>query len=274
MERTGPALTLMATILFACGGPREPAGPIDVRIGEPTPPPPTLEPLPTSTTKPEPVESPVPTVDPEQTDVLLPSSWVEPKGRGIAFGEAMKRAREARDAFGAMDKPTPVGDVNAPAPAAKLWFIKAEVLVDRASRSYATAFHASDAPREGRIDAMAEAAELDALLARRLDEMGVAILPAPWKSDPQIRATFEDVAQGPFKRWRDEARILARRCVEIAQDERVATPAVKRCAAIRSGPPLPATKTVTQDPKTPCPCNPGDPLCSSGIGGWCAARSP
>lgn len=264
-----------ATILFACGGPREPAGPIDVRVGEPAPPPPAFTSLPTTRpTMAEPVvESLVPTVDPERSDVLLPSSWVEPKGLAVSFADAMKRAREARDGFGNLEKPPPVADVAAPEPAAKAWFIKAEALVDRASRSYATAFHASDASREGRIDAMAEAADLDALLARRLDEMGVAVLPGPWKTDPQIRATFEDVAHGPFKRWRDEARVLARRCVEIAQDERVATPAVKRCAAIRSAP-VANTKTVTKDSKNACPCVAGDPLCSASIGGWCAARAP
>lgn len=261
--------------VFACGGPRAPTGPIDVRVEEPGPPPPAFVPLPAMTLTAEPLETPIPTVDPERTDVLLPSSWVEPKGLAVPFAEAMKRAREARDSFGSLERPSPIADLAAPEPAAKAWFIKAEALVDRASRSYATAFHASDAPREGRIDAMAEAAELDALLARRLDEVGVAILPGPWKSDPQIRATFEDVAQGPFKRWRDEARVLARRCVEIARDERVATPAVKRCAAIRSGPPV--AKSVTKDPKDPksaCPCVAGDPLCSASIGGWCAARSP
>ena len=50
----------------------------------------------------------------------------------------------------------------------KTWFIQAQSLADQASRMYAAAFHAPDATREGRVDAIAEAAELAMTMARTL----------------------------------------------------------------------------------------------------------
>ena len=122
----------------------------------------------------------------------------------------------------------------------KTWFGQAQSFVDQASRMYAASFHAPDAPREGRIDAIAEAAELDMTMARSLDEAGLGSLPVAWRADPAVASTFEDIAVGPTRRWRDEARVLARQCIDTARDSGVLTEAARRCAALRTGTPLKA----------------------------------
>jgi hypothetical protein len=212
----------------------------------------------------------------------LPPTWTGPVVPGLTFSDAIHRAREARDAYarlgppmvpaaGTVGKPGVVTPTTIPADGPiKVWFSRAQSLVDQASRMYAAAFHAPDAPREGRIDAIAEAAELDMTMARRLDEAGLGSLPQGWRSDPGVGSTFEDVAVGPMRRWRDEARVLARACVETAREIGVATEAARRCAALRTG----AVPRVSPNPSngTSCACSPGDPLCSATLGGWCATH--
>ena len=151
----------------------------------------------------------------------------------------------------------------------KTWFGQAQTFVDQASRMYAASFHAPDAPREGRIDAIAEAAELDMTMARSLDEAGLGSLPVAWRANPAVASTFEDIAIGPTRRWRDEARVLARQCIDTARDSGVLTEAARRCAALRTGTPLKAKRGP--DPNAGCACSPGDPLCSASLGGWCGA---
>jgi hypothetical protein len=150
----------------------------------------------------------------------------------------------------------------------KTWFAHAQTFVDQASRMYAASFHAPDAPREGRIEAIAEAAELDMTMARSLDEAGLASLPVTWRADPAIASSFEDIAVGPTRRWRDEARVLARQCVDTARDAGVITDAARRCAALRTGTTAKAKRAPAANGG--CACSPGDPLCSASLGGWCA----
>jgi hypothetical protein len=194
----------------------------------------------------------------------LPKSWTGPIVPGLAFADALRKARGARDAFAHLPAPAP----KAAEPALKAWFAQAQVQVDQASRLYAAAFHAPDAPREGRIDAIAEAAELDLSLARTLDDAGLGALPVAWRSDPAVASTFEDIAIGPTRRWRDEARVLARQCVQTARDEAVETEAARRCAALRTGA-IVRTARHAADAGAGCACDPGDPLCSASLGGWC-----
>ena len=149
----------------------------------------------------------------------------------------------------------------------KAWYAQAQVQVDQASRMYAAAFHASDAPREGRVDAIAEAAELDMTMARNLDDAGLGSMPAAWRADPAVASTFEDIAVGPTRRWRDEARVLARQCVQTAREQAVLTDAARRCTALRTGA-TPKTARRGADAGA-CACDPGDPLCSASLGGWC-----
>jgi hypothetical protein len=192
---------------------------------------------------------------------------------GLSFADALRKARSARDAYGRLAAP---GAATASAAAArdaglKTWFTRAQALTDVASRSYAAAFHAPDASREGRIDAIAEAAELDMTMARNLDEAGLGSLPVAWRSDPAVPSTFEDIAVGPTRRWRDEARVLARQCVDSARDSGVITEAARRCAALRTGAPIKVTVRHGADAGAgaPCACAAGDPLCSASLGGWC-----
>ncbi len=135
---------------------------------------------------------------------------------------------------------------------------------------YAAASHAPDAPREGRIDAIAEAAELDMTMARSLDDAGLGAMPVAWRADPAVASTFEDIAVGPTRRWRDEARVLARQCVVTARDEAVRTDAARRCAVLRTGTPVKAARQAqAADAGAGCACDPGDSLCSASLGGWC-----
>lgn len=209
-------------------------------------------------------------VDPVELDekVELPKTWTGPIVPGLGFAVALRRARGARDAHGRLVVPT--GAAAAQEASMKSWFIQAQSAADQASRMYAAAFHAPDATREGRVDAIAEAAELDMAMARSLDEAGLGLLPATWRSDPAVASTFEDVAVGPTRRWRDEARVLARQCVETARDTAVATEAARRCVALRTGAPVKQPKRVAGvDAGAPCACAAGDPLCSASLGGWC-----
>jgi hypothetical protein len=192
----------------------------------------------------------------------MPKTWSGPIVPGLAFTDALRKARGARDAFGRLAAPA----ATAKEPVIKAWFAQAQVQVDQASRMYAAAFHAPDAPREGRIDAIAEAAELDMTMARSLDDAGLGAMPVAWRADPAVASTFEDIAVGPTRRWRDEARVLARQCVQTAHDQAVITEAARRCAALRTGA---APKTARRDAGAGCACDPGDPLCSASLGGWC-----
>jgi hypothetical protein len=270
---------LLAVGLAACAGAMHacaarapappPSGPIDLPVGEPARaipigayelPPPSPAPL---------DEAPAPEVEPGD----LPRRWSEPDVPRLAFAEAMRRARDGREAFARLRPPSPAGAApdGSATDASKAWFVAAVALVDQSSRMYAAAFHASDAPREGRVDAIAEAADLDASLVRKLDELGLATMPPSWKSDPTVHVTFEDVAYGPLRRWRDETRALARRCVSLAKEMAVVTAPVGRCAVLQTAAPAKVARAGDAS-SSECPCAPGDPLCSASIGGWCGAR--
>ena len=203
--------------------------------------------------------------DPEPEPDRMPKAWAGPIVPGLGFTDALRKARGARDAFGRLAVPA----ATAKEPVVKVWFAQAQVQVDQASRMYAAAFHAADAPREGRIDAIAEAAELDMTMARSLDDAGLGSMPVTWRADPAVASTFEDIAVGPTRRWRDEARVLARQCVQTARDQAVLTDAARRCAALRTGAPLRTGRRGADAGTAGCACDPGDPLCSASLGGWC-----
>lgn len=235
--------------------PAEPATPIEVAVdAKPKPPPVVLTEDPEA--RPESVEI-VPSGAPIPE---LPPAWASPPLDAKDFGSALKKARGIRDTFARLTPPSTT-DV-----ARRGWFAYAVPLVDLASRSYAAAFHAADAPPEGRIDAIAEAADLELAFAMRLDELGIVELPDAWRSDPGLRVTFEEIATGPMKKWRDEARALAKRCVEVTNELQVRSDASRRCARIQSTQPGARAAPKKGDA---CACAPGDPLCSASLGGWC-----
>jgi hypothetical protein len=263
------ALPLLAA-MAACGKqPVEPRSPepasvappaIDVVVGEPVSPPVVLPVVPVV------VETAGESVVETAVEAeLLPKAWTAPSIPGLAFADALRKARGARDAFARLVPPA----TNAKETSLKAWFAAAQTFVDQASRMYAASFRATDAPREGRIDAIAEAAELDMTMARSLDEAGLGAMPVAWRADPAVMSTFEDIAIGPTRRWRDEARVLARQCIDTARDSGVSTDAARRCAALRTGTPQKAKRGP--DLNAGCACSPGDPLCSASLGGWCGA---
>jgi hypothetical protein len=263
--------------LGACGkeavsAPTSLAPPLDILIADPSAPPPPVvaprappvRPTERAAAAPEAAPEALPEPDP------LPKTWTAPIVPGLAFADALRKARAARDAhgrFGAAPSTTKEAELKA-------WFTQGQAFADQASRMYAAAFHAPDAPREGRIEAIAEAAELDMRMARSLDEAGLGVMPQAWRADPTIASSFEDVAVGPTRRWRDEARVLARQCMQTARELVVVSDAAQRCAALRTGvPPRTARRAPERAPdaRPGCACAPGDPLCSASLGGWCGA---
>ncbi len=191
----------------------------------------------------------------------LPPLWTldAPNVPHLGFFEALQRGRTARDHWKKLASPA------SDDPARKAWFVQVATIADEASRYYAAAFHAADASGQQRVDAIAEAAELDASIARKLDELGLNKMPDAWRTEPAIRSTFEDVADGPARRWRDESRALAKHCVEVSKASHVSADAVARCTVLRS---TTGAKLAKGD-AAPCGCAPGDPLCSASLGGWC-----
>jgi hypothetical protein len=258
-------------VVAACGNeavarPPAPSGPpLDLPIGVTTPPVPTAA---TPVVAPRIAPAPVP-VERESEPEPVPRAWAAPIVPGLGFADALRKGRAARDAFERLTPPPP----NAKEASLKAWFGQAQMLVDQASRSYAGAFHAKDAPHDGRIEAIAEAAELDMTMARTLDEQNLGSMPPAWRSDPAVAGTFEDVEVGPTRRWRAEARVLARQCIDTARESHVATDAARRCAALRTGVPVKVVRQAS-DAGAGCACSPGDPLCSASLGGWCAGPSP
>lgn len=191
----------------------------------------------------------------------LPPLWTldAPNVPHLGFFEALQRARIARDHWKKLVPPA------SDEPARKAWFVQVATIADEASRYYASAFHSADASGPQRVDAIAEAAELDAAIARKLDELGLDKMPDGWRTEPAIRSTFEDVADGPARRWRDESRALAKHCVEVSKSSHLSADAVTRCTVLRS---TTGAKLAKGD-ASPCGCSPGDPLCSASLGGWC-----
>lgn len=272
--RDWPLSLLGLVAIAACGKEAVPlasapsASAVDLVIGDPAPPPPPVAARPSAVARAVPVTSPA-TSDAEPDLESLPRAWAAPIVPVLGFTDALRKGRAARAAFEHLAPPPP----NAREASLKTWFGQAQLLVDQASRMYATAFNAKDATPDGRVDAIAEAAELDMTMARTLDEQNLGSMPAAWRSDPAVAGTFEDVDVGPTRRWRAEARVLSRQCVDTARQSNVVTDAARRCAALRTGLPVKVVHQVP-DAGTGCACFPGDPLCSASLGGWCAAAAP
>ncbi len=180
---------------------------------------------------------------------------------------AAARALRARLARGTMR----AADAGAPA---LLSFTTAQALVERTSAAYARAASAPDATDAGRVEAMSEAADVMIGWATSLDRQGLATLPPAWRTDPSLRVSFEDVAQGPTKRWRAEGAALARHCAKVAEDAHLSTAAATACRSLhahvgRVVKASPGSAKSADAGASGCACHPLDPLCSSSLGPWC-----
>jgi hypothetical protein len=211
----------------------------------------------------------------------LPISWAITFGHTRPFADAMRTARSARASFqpaaAAMVMPADAG-----APSAKQ-FERASSLVELCSRQFAAAYHAPDASPTDRLDALREAATALLGWSRQLDDAGLARAPSAYRTDPRVALTYEDVANGPAKRWREEGLALVHACVESAHAGKLDTPASRECAAIRQAytriparrPPAASpdratgTTNVDAGASSACACHFGDPLCSASLNGWC-----
>ncbi|MBX3204644.1 MAG: hypothetical protein KF764_06215 [Labilithrix sp.] len=246
--------------------PAQPAreAPVEVAVTEVAVPEPAPEPV---------VELDAGTPDPPE----LPLSWSVAFGHTLPFAEAMRIARSSRTAFeGAAASTVSQADGGAPAPRQ---FERASSLLDLTSRRFAAAYHAPDADAASKLDALREAAAMLLAWSRRLDEVGLARAPAAYRSERAVALTFEDVADGPAKRWRAEGIALVQLCVESARSSRLDTPATRECSAMRQtyarviarqarAPRAPDAGGDRREPNG-CACDPGDPLCSASMSGWC-----
>jgi len=135
-----------------------------------------------------------------------------------------------------------------------------------------------------RVNTLRDAGDMILAWSRKLDEAGLARAPATFRSDPSVALTFEDVANGPAKRWREEGLALVSMCFEIARANKIDSDQARDCGAMRRSyarviaaqrpsPSARASMTST-DAGSPnaCACDPGDPLCSASMSGWCRPK--
>ena len=207
----------------------------------------------------------------------LPMSWARTFGHTQPFAEAIRAARAARSSFEAAAAAS-LSPVDGGAPPARR-FAEANALLDLASRRFAAAYHAPDATEGNQIATLREGAEVLLSWSRRLDELGLARAPASYRTDPSIALTFEDVAVGPAKRWREEGVALVLRCVELGRSPGArAESALRDCAAMRRTYDHVVRRRTAADAgagradEGACACDPGDPLCSASMSGWCRPR--
>lgn len=208
-------------------------------------------------------------------------------GHTKPFAEAIAKAKESRRSFDrtaslvfAAPSATSAADAGPPGTTtlAAKDFEHASSLLDMTSRLYAAAYHAPNVTMQNRIDTLHDAGEMILSWSRKLDEVGLARAPATYRADPSIALTFEDVANGPAKRWREEGLAIVQLCVELATSSHLDGAASRDCAAMRqsyarvlSRPHGKAVATSPGDAGSPpaCACDPGDPLCSASMSGWC-----
>lgn len=209
--------------------------------------------------------------DEEQETIPLTGAWAVTFGHNGYYADAMKNVQSARAAYAAAAKPIFESDGGVP-PAPD--FQKANALLDLLNRRFAAAYYAPNATIQERIAVLEEAASTLLRWSQRLDDLGMAQLPATYRTDHRVALTFEEVVQGPAKRWRSEGFNLAGICVTRARTEDVDNAASKSCKTLHDN--YAHLSAVKAPPKSKapaeCACNPGDPLCSATMSGWCRPR--
>lgn len=197
--------------------------------------------------------------------VTLDDAWSTAKTSAVPYAKAMADARAARvrtiDALRTAD--AGLGMTAA-------WFERVHLGAEATSRAFAAAFHASDATPAEKIAAALAGAESALDLAKRLEGAGLVEMPRAWRADPSLALTFEDVAAGPAKRWRDEGLALVQLCIEAAYDLGVEDASAATCknARTRFGRVAIRTAFGRDAGERGCRCHPGDPLCSESAS-WC-----
>jgi len=184
----------------------------------------------------------------------------------VKYADAIKNMYSARISY--VTAVTPLfAAVDAGAPSATD-FEAANSLIDQLNRRSAAAFYAPDATNEQRIEVLDEISTLLLRWSQKLDEMGLAKTPASYRTSGKIALTFEELTHGPAKRWRGEGLTLANLCVQRAKSDHVETSAARACNTLLKTYTTPST-TPPSKSQPECACNPGDPLCSASMSGWC-----
>jgi hypothetical protein len=201
----------------------------------------------------------------------LPDSWTTTVAPKKPFAVAIREARATRAKFEVAAAAT-MGARDGGPPDTKQ-FERANGLLDLGSREFAAAYHAADAPPGGKVDALSGATTMILAWSRKLDELGLARAPASYKNSPVVALTFEDVAVGPAKRWREEGAALAALCVMTARANAIDSQAAKACVQQENvyGRVV-VRRTPSADGGSGCACDPGDPLCSASMSGWCGSH--
>jgi hypothetical protein len=235
---------------------------------------------PSAAEEPAPVAEPIPAIiiaAPHAAELdagapALPVSWSVTFGHTRTFVEAIRIARTARASFDVIAATSVVTDAGTPTPKQ---FERASSLLDQGSRQFAAAYHAPDASSANKIDALREAADMILAWSRRIDEAGLARAPATYRSDSAVALTFEDVANGPAKRWREEGLALVHLCIESARASGISSPSARDCSTMRQS----YARVIGKKPlamadagASGCACDPGDPLCSASMSGWCRPK--
>lgn len=250
--------SLLVLLLAGCAAKALPpaAAATEVAVTEPTP----------VLAEPEKIDPVIPVMISPDHPADLPSAWKATFGHTKPFVEAIAAARGARASFDAELKSMTSTDAGAPD---GKQFERVASQLELANRRYAAAYHAPDANPQNKVDALNEATVMLFGWSVKLDENGLAKAPSHYKTDPAIALTFEDVANGPAKRWREEGLALSQLCVESARTSQIDNAKTKECAKLRQVYLRAVPKKVADGGATGCACPHGDPMCSSSMSGWC-----
>lgn len=253
-------LVELAFALSACAPMAPPA---------PPPPPPIVAFVPREV-PPAPIvedDAAAPLAPPPPPVVVLDDVWLETSDSTTPYRVAMdlgtgSRARPLA-ALG-------LRDGGALTPAA---FERIENDADTSSRWFAMAYRAADASPSEKVAAVLAAAETALDLADRLEAAGLSQVPEAWRADPSLSLTFEDVAEGPSRRMREEGLALVQLCIEAAGEVSTNDASAAKCRALRSthGRVEILRANARDADAGGCRCHAGDPLCTENAA-WCARR--
>ncbi len=209
------------------------------------------------------------TVEPVVPDEsMFPAAWRQPPPPTASFADEVTIARALRTQLQSMSRASRSSRLNGDAgtdTASLAWLSKLLELRERADRAYASAWVAQDATPEGKVEVLSEATTLAQELRATLESAGYQEIPAAWKAEPMLHATFEDIAHGPVRRLGEETRALAFFCVASADRDHVRGRAADSCRRA-AGPTRVSPEKAGGEDKG-CACLKGDPLCTTSD--WC-----